>query len=305
MKKLFALLVAFLLVCLSNAVAFAESSSAEVSTDGEKVNIDVDAVYSSAFTSSDVISVDISWGAMEFTYSESGAKVWDPDKHAYVNADDTSSSWSANGNSITVTNHSNVEIEAELSFAASVSGIEGEFTESSGTENDNILALASAVDTSVTNAPSATAEFNITAGSVSSSGKIGTITVSISKVEEAVETAVASLTDDGEYVLYSTEESGVYVATIARNYPNSSAYNQAFVYNPSLFLSGSIPEVQDYVTSHPSTKGLLLNTNSSISYITYEEDTQNITLVPDGIYILTIDFNTMTWSIELVSQIDS
>ncbi len=67
-----------------------------------------DGVYSNY---PELISVDISWGAMEFTYSDG---TWDPQLHEYVNP-----GWTVDeedGDKVTVTNKSNVSLKAEVSF---------------------------------------------------------------------------------------------------------------------------------------------------------------------------------------------
>lgn len=62
---------------------------------------------------SEVISFDVFWGAMSFTYSPE-VKIWDPDSHNYdiiANAE-----WIPNGNTVTVTNHSNVDVNVSFAF---------------------------------------------------------------------------------------------------------------------------------------------------------------------------------------------
>ena len=175
MKKLFTLLLAVLMIATMSVTAFAAET---VTTDGGEATIDVKAIYSSAATTPDVISVDVAWGAMEFTYSVGGTHNWDATKHEYV--DNTSAAWTASGNTVTVTNHSNVAVKAELIFAAETaySGITGSFGEKA------TLNLATAVDTAKDAAPSDSANLTLSgelANTVSSLTKVGTITVKISE----------------------------------------------------------------------------------------------------------------------------
>ena len=295
MKKINSVILALLLTLSFNLVSFAASGS--VSGIGEtQQNIDVNATYSASVSTPEVVSVDISWGAMEFTYSVGGTNNWNPGTHSYN--ENTSGSWTATGNNITVTNHSNVAVEAELSFAASVNGIIGKFTESSDIANDSLLSLPSAVGTSVANAPSATATFNITGGSVSADGKIGSITVSISKAPYAV-TALGTNTT---YELYTTSQQGVYTATIQRGNDNSSAYNNSFVYYPEQFVNVGIPEVNALIASNSSVKGIILNSNGTITTATnanYDEKA-TLGLATANEYLLTLNFSTMSWSIEVI-----
>lgn len=174
MKKLLSFALVLVMMLSLSVTAFA----AESTNTGGNTTIDVKAVYSSAATTPDVISADIAWGAMEFTYSVGGTKDWDAENHEYK--DNTTASWTANGNTVTVTNHSNVAIKAELSFAAdsAYSGITGSFGE------DATLLLATAVDTDKNAAPSDTANLTLSgtlASTVTTATKVGTITVKIGK----------------------------------------------------------------------------------------------------------------------------
>ena len=108
---------------------------------------------------------------MNFTYNDGS---WNPDKHEY------DANWTASGNTVTVTNHSNTEINAKLSYQAAENygGINGTFT---GTDGNNALALASAVNTTYENAPSATATLNLsgTLDKAAANATVGTITVAL------------------------------------------------------------------------------------------------------------------------------
>ena len=174
MKKLFTLLLAVLMIATMSVTAFA----AETNNGTEDTTINVNAIYSDNVTTKDVISVDVAWGAMEFTYSVGGTKTWDPAKHEYIT--DTSASWSANGNTVTVTNHSNVAINANLTFdvESAYQGLTGSFGEKA------TISLDSAVETSYAEAPTDTATLALSGElpeSVNTLTQVGTITVKISK----------------------------------------------------------------------------------------------------------------------------
>ncbi len=47
-------------------------------------DIDVNAKYVDSVAAATTISVDVTWEAMEFTYTVSGTKTWDAAKHEYV-----------------------------------------------------------------------------------------------------------------------------------------------------------------------------------------------------------------------------
>ena len=158
-------------------------------TDTDVREIIVTGVYQSGTAADEKISVDIVWEAMNFTYTAASQGTWNPVTHIYDGA--TAGGWSDNNPAITVKNHSNTDIYATLDFTTDVTGIVGTFTEASGTANDNILELATAVGTEVANAPTATANFGNNGAAIDADQKLGTITVSIAK---AVETATVVTT---------------------------------------------------------------------------------------------------------------
>ena len=177
MKKLFATLLAVAMLASGSVTAFA----AETNHGTQDTEITVNGSYVSGAAGSSVISVDIEWEAMNFTYSATSEGTWNPATHAYDGQ--TEGGWSDNTPAITVTNHSNVAVNATLGFTADVTGVVGTFTEASGTENDNILNLATAEGTEVANAPTATANFGISGAAIDANKTLGTITVTIAKAE--------------------------------------------------------------------------------------------------------------------------
>ncbi|EET58834.1 hypothetical protein BRYFOR_09122 [Marvinbryantia formatexigens DSM 14469] len=78
--------------------------------------IDVRAKYEGDMEVPAVYLVDVKWGAMEFTYTSAGTSIWDPVTHTYKVTE--KNTWSGQGNTITLENHSNAEVTAELSFRA-------------------------------------------------------------------------------------------------------------------------------------------------------------------------------------------
>ena len=152
-------------------------------TDTDVREITVTGVYQAGTTADEKISVDIVWDAMDFTYTAPSQGTWNPATHAYEGA--TAGGWSDNTPAITVTNHSNVAVNATLGFTANVTGVVGTFTEASGTENDNVLELATAEGTEVANAPTATANFGISGAAIDADKTLGTITVTIAKAGSA------------------------------------------------------------------------------------------------------------------------
>lgn len=110
MKKLTALILAIAVLMAMSTTALAETI-----TTGDQT-IDVEAKYQDNTSTAPVYSVDINWGAMQFTYTESGSMTWNPDDHTYT--DNTTAGWTATGNTVTVTNHSNASVTASLAFEA-------------------------------------------------------------------------------------------------------------------------------------------------------------------------------------------
>lgn len=112
MKKFVSILLTLVLVLTMSTNAFA----ATIESSPGSQDIDVNAKYVDGVSVPTRYSVDVSWGAMEFTYTVSGTKTWDPETHTYTAS--TQPAWTAGGNTITVTNHSNTDITASFAFSA-------------------------------------------------------------------------------------------------------------------------------------------------------------------------------------------
>ena len=176
MKKTLSIILALVLALSLSVTAFAAENNGTSSTD-----ITVNGTYIPSTSSADeTISVDIVWDAMDFTYTGASQGTWNPATHTYDGA--TEGGWSDNTPAVTVTNHSNVAVNATLGFTADVAGVVGTFTEASGTANDGVLELATADGTTVENAPTATANFGISGTAIDANQKLGTITVTIKNV---------------------------------------------------------------------------------------------------------------------------
>lgn len=99
------------------------------------------------------------------------------------------------------------------------------------------------------------------------------------------------------FQLFTTDKAGVYEARIRSNTVNS---NSTFVYYTSQFITDDIPETKGY-------DGILLEKKGGIEYsgsiktVRYDDE-ENINLEPWCEYILTLDFNTNTWSLKKVSN---
>ena len=181
MKKMFTLILALAMMTALSVPAFAASGSANVTTIPETTptTISVTGIYALAPVAT-TYSVDLEWGAMEFTYT--AASKWDPATQTVVEDTTKTGTWTANGNTITVTNKSNAIIGATLSFEKAA-GIDVTYSFSEGGRdkiNEPINFTLNAATAG--NTPSASATFNITAGKITANKNgesLGTITVSL------------------------------------------------------------------------------------------------------------------------------
>ena len=177
MKRILTTIALVLALALCMGVpAFAATVSANNGTD----SVDVEGVYNAGSSATEVISVDVSWGSMSFTYNDTVEGAWNEENHEFDGAIEANWTCDTNANKITVTNHSNTAVEAQLTFAkAEGTNIVGAFEEAYGTANDGVMEIATAVDTAPDAAPYVEAKFNITAGSITENATLGTITVKI------------------------------------------------------------------------------------------------------------------------------
>lgn len=171
MKKLTAFGLSAAMMMSMSSVVFAEETT--MGTGDQE--IDVHAKYEDNTSSSAVYSVDVSWGAMEFTYTEDGTLTWDPSDHTYI--EDTTSGWIASGNGVTVTNHSNVDVSASFNFeqAQGYESLNGDFDVAQA-------ALDAGVENGFDQADSVTSTLTLSGEldeSVTDFTKVGTVTVEI------------------------------------------------------------------------------------------------------------------------------
>ena len=172
MKKILSLILALALVMGLSVTAFAATNDGT-----ENTSIDVNAMYSDGVSTPDVISVNVEWGAMSFTYSVNGTKQWDATKHEYTT--NSNAAWTATGNTVTVTNHSNIAVKAELAFTADTA-----YNTVTGSFDKAQLLLDSGDGLTYANADKDTATLTLAgtlANTVTTSTKVGTITVKITK----------------------------------------------------------------------------------------------------------------------------
>ncbi|MBQ9925680.1 MAG: hypothetical protein IJO51_06635, partial [Clostridia bacterium] len=116
-KKLLCLILCTVIVSSLSITVWADTISS-IETGSNSVYKFVQAKYDANATTPSVYSVDISWGDLQFAYSSSQG-IWQPASHSYTPS--ATSGWNPvtpNGNLITVTNHSNVAIQANVSYVS-------------------------------------------------------------------------------------------------------------------------------------------------------------------------------------------
>ena len=181
MKKILSGILALSLVATMAVPAFAaDNTDTNDGTDG--TNIAVNGTYQAGAPAADVISVDLAWDDMTFTYTAPSKGDWNAKTHEYENA--VTGGWTAtNGTDpkITVTNHSNTAVKATFGFTASVEGLNGNFTK-------NDLVLATAENTEVENAPKDETSFSVDGTGIDADKALGTITVTVAKFVPATHT---------------------------------------------------------------------------------------------------------------------
>lgn len=213
MKKFFATTLAVTMaVATFGTTAFAEEATPtptprQVTLDkknGYDTTIKVTGTYIDEKKSDEIISMNVEWGAMSFTYAATQQGTWDPGKHDYDYATDEAAWVGDTTSNITVTNHSNVDVTASFEFEAAeeYSDVTGMFKE---LKKEDAVAAETATVTlnagtvydetdnpdAYKNADNATVEFEI-GGEMDSTVKdtekqIGTITVSVNKTESTTE----------------------------------------------------------------------------------------------------------------------
>lgn len=176
MKKLLIGVLALTLAASMGATAFAETNDGTKST-----TADVNGVYAEGQSSQNIVAVDVTWDEMRFDFTE-GKKTWNPNTHEVEQEKGT---WTESPKTVIVTNHSNVEINTAFAFHG-----EGDVT---GKFDKEILILRTARGTTMDSIPTAQTSFSITGGSITQTGKVGTITVTVTVPQATVVSTEAEL----------------------------------------------------------------------------------------------------------------
>ena len=173
MKKFLSIALALVLTLALSVTCFAEVIKID-NNEVDKATKTVTAKYVGPSYSTDVYGVDVEFGAMEFTYTAAQQGTWDPDTHSYTGA--AAATWTADGNTVEVTNHSNVDITVTVAYA-NAQGVTGV----TGTVTNGTFDLAAGVVDAYDDAATGTATLTLAGEIAAANDAIGTVTVSIAK----------------------------------------------------------------------------------------------------------------------------
>ena len=172
-----------------------------VNNDGTgTTNITITGIYQASTASAEVISVDLVWDDMSFTYTAPSKGTWNPETHEYENASEGGWAWNGateekNAPVITLTNHSNIAVKTAFAFNGTINDLNGTFSQ-------NGFVLATADGTVVANAPKGETSFSVSGAGIDADKVLGTITVTVKNAITSVSTA--------EELLATGSESGIY-----------------------------------------------------------------------------------------------
>ena len=113
--------------------------SIKIGTKSENITLSDSLTINYKTASTELVSVNVSWGSMEFIYNDGE---WDTETHKWINSGWEAST--ADSNMISVTNTGNTGVKIRFSFAANESenNLSGNFTNNSGNVVDSKLDLA-------------------------------------------------------------------------------------------------------------------------------------------------------------------
>ena len=183
-KEILAVVLALVMVICMSVPAFASDDTVSGETLTNPNPIEVTGKYGDAAPAT-VYSVNIKWGAMEFTYSTNNTAKWNPENHTYtVTAE--SAGWTNNGNEVTVTNHSNAAVGVAFKFNPIANAADfGAYTGKIDVENNKTQLAAAVEGTSFESADSVKATLTFS-GSLKATAtnfaKLGEITITLSPV---------------------------------------------------------------------------------------------------------------------------
>lgn len=223
MRKFLSLILALWLpVCMSLAVR-----ASTINADTPEATCGVEAVYRASEKTTSV-SVDIEWKGFSFTYTGDSGYQWDAQEHSYRG--EAGGSWESSDASVTITNHSNAVIQANILYEAK-DGFQG--TELYFTDTAPIIGSA---ETSAEGAgtPCTLVVKAIPGGTLPetavSATQIGTITVSVRSDTDGSDMQIAAY--ERLYTLHEVVVGAGYdVQTMTRgtvHYPSKEVAEEVF-----------------------------------------------------------------------------
>lgn len=188
MKKVTTTILTLAVVSAMSINAFAATeltTSPATKNDEGKYEIGVSAKYVDGISTGETVSVDIEWGKMEFTYSVGGTKEWNADSHTYTVKNPTAA-WTENGNTVTLTNHSNVDVKATFTYTDNANKLTGNFTYDNNktADTNGAITLTKATEDDTVNVDKVTATLKLSGTpdkTLTDFTKVGKVTVKIGK----------------------------------------------------------------------------------------------------------------------------
>lgn len=187
MKKFIASAAAVAMAATMAVSVFAASGSGSVTAENGTQDIKVEAKYEGNTTTPDVVSASIAWGSMQFVYSKSGQNIWNPENHTYDNSDHTSGWNQTTGNTVTVTNHSNIDVSVDFKYTkdtTNTNDLTGSFKYSKTAEANGSIKLKAGEVNKADTADSVVATLTldgVPAETMTTFTEVGKITVTIKK----------------------------------------------------------------------------------------------------------------------------
>ena len=174
MKKFLALALALVMICALSVTCFAAEPVRIDNDEVTEAEATVKATYVPPQTSGEVFGVDVTFGSMEFTYTDTKQGTWNPDGHNYTGS--ASAAWScADGaDEVTVTNHSNVDITVTVAYEGAAGG-------KFGANATTTFNLETAVGKELNAADKETVTLTLTEAINATNNSLGTVTVTVVK----------------------------------------------------------------------------------------------------------------------------
>ena len=176
MRKIIAFITSFILLLSFSIPTFA----ATLDENGEAAFTPIKVSYElSSAQTEEVYYVDVAWGSFENTYKTNDKKIWNPETLMYEIEEGLPEWTCANGaNTISVTNHSNTDVTAVLSYTPNAG-----YSNISATFDKSVIQLAAPIENSpYDSAPKDSATFSLSGtfnGEADTPVDIGTVKISL------------------------------------------------------------------------------------------------------------------------------